>query len=800
MIEFSNGNLSQVFPKIEDFQREFSDKIGTNISKKREELWFIDVDTTVDIEQIENYVSQKKDQFESVVVLGIGGSALGTKAILQSLYGKYYNENPKRTGAKIYILDNIDACSLQELTNILDISKTLFCFISKSGGTIETLAEYVYFKDICQKKTQNWEEHFCFIIGENCSIKDNLSKETQMFFIPQNIEGRFSVFTYVWLVPLAFAGVDIRAIIQGIEDIKKNILERPTEDNIALRLAIHQFYAYTRQDKKITVLFPYGETLSEVGEWYRQLIGESIGKNGIGITPVKSIGVTDQHSQVQLYQDGPKDKFYVFLEVKNDKNDTPIHPSCPEFTFQKLLNIEKFGTEKSLAYEGNPVCTIEVSELNEYSVAQLLYIFQMQTIYLWELFGININNQPGVEKSKALTRAKIQEKFGDIQLLDIAGFRNSKKIVTIGWGNGHSNTLKGIYDLFIDEVEVSSIVSMSDDGRTTGLLMRLFEEHLGIYFPPPWDLRRCLYSVSSSVYKKTFEKYFETVVQEDVLISSLTLREIFLLGGASGEFLDFLEDYNKEFLSFVLPIDASLFGHKIGNILMGSIFYNLDKSYGNMMSFMSKLLQTKARIIPVTKDKAFIEAILENGETIQKQDNISNNDDYHSRITSLSLMDSSKTAKHNEHIDTAILDADFIVICAGDLYTSNISNLIIGGVKNLISETHAKIIFIGNTTNKGGETEWFQAIEFIQEIERYLGRQIDTFITNNKRLSLTEKENIAFKEHISVKWGDYIYLTSDEKISLQKQGIEVIEEDLLDRESLYKHDNEKLAKILKRII
>gem|GEM_PF-5425657 len=155
------------------------------------------MDTTVDIEQIENYVSQKKDQFESVVVLGIGGSALGTKAILQSLYGKYYNENPKRTGAKIYILDNIDACSLQELTNILDISKTLFCFISKSGGTIETLAEYVYFKDICQKKTQNWEEHFCFIIGENCSIKDNLSKETQMFFIPQNIEGRFSVFTYV---------------------------------------------------------------------------------------------------------------------------------------------------------------------------------------------------------------------------------------------------------------------------------------------------------------------------------------------------------------------------------------------------------------------------------------------------------------------------------------------------------------------------------------------------------------------------------------------------------------------------
>jgi 2-phospho-L-lactate transferase/gluconeogenesis factor (CofD/UPF0052 family) len=164
------------------------------------------------------------------------------------------------------------------------------------------------------------------------------------------------------------------------------------------------------------------------------------------------------------------------------------------------------------------------------------------------------------------------------------------------------------------------------------------------------------------------------------------------------------------------------------------------------------------------------------------------------------LMQSSHGAKHNFKIDDALLEADYIIISAWDLFSSNISNFIIGGMNSLFRKTNAKIICIWNNTNKWWETSDYTVLDFVLTLEQYLWKQVDVFLMNNKRLELWKKDEKRFKEDISIKWGDYIYLSIEEKQYLQSRSTRVIETDLIDEETLYKHDQEKLAKALREIL
>ncbi len=378
--------------------------------------------------------------------------------------------------------------------------------------------------------------------------------------------------------------------------------------------------------------------------------------------------------------------------------------------------------------------------------------------------------------------------------------QTKKTITTIGWGNWHSNLLKWIYENIINQITLYSIVSMSDDWRTTGKLMKLFEKELNLHFPPPWDLRRCLFSVSGSKYREEFIHYFALEITTNTPIKELTLEQIFRQIWATDDFIIYLKMFDENFLDYHLPINSSIKWHKLWNILMWTLFYNLDKSYGKMMKFMSQLLQTKAKIIPVTKDKAYIEALLEDWTTVQTQDKISNEANYKFKIKELKLMENSKNAKHNEYIDKAILNSDYIIISAWDLFTSNISNLIIWWVRQLLKNTKAKIIFIWNNTNKWWETKGYKVLDFILKLEHYLWKEINYFIANNKKPELTQKQLELLKKNISVKWGDYIFLENEEKEFLKNRWTKVIEDDLIDKMTLYKHNNQKLTEILKEII
>jgi glucose-6-phosphate isomerase len=413
MITFQAHNTT-----IPNISQERSRKIVKDILMKRADLGFIDVDTT-DISDISLYTQKVWYDFENIVILWIWGSALWTKALLEALRWKYYNENKIKNWKNIYVLDNIDTQTFTDVEEIINISKTLFIFISKSWGTIETLSEYLYFRDKCKAQNNTWQKQFCFIVWENYWMKQGLEKVFKVFYIPENIWGRFSVFTPVGLLPLAFAGVDISLFLEWISEIKDSLLHSDLENNIALILA-HTQYKYYREWKNICVFFPYSSRMFQIGEWYKQLMWESIGKNSEGITLTSSLWVTDQHSQLQLYQDGPKDKLYLFLDVIDVKYDLTISADIPNFSFNKLLKIEKYGTMASLQNEGHPVCNISLESLDEKHIAQLLYILMFQIAYLWELFEINAFDQPGVEKSKIITKQKLKEEIWDVDVFSKA--------------------------------------------------------------------------------------------------------------------------------------------------------------------------------------------------------------------------------------------------------------------------------------------------------------------------------------------------------------------------------------------
>ena len=379
-----------------------------------------------------------------------------------------------------------------------------------------------------------------------------------------------------------------------------------------------------------------------------------------------------------------------------------------------------------------------------------------------------------------------------------------KKIITIWWGNGQSNLLDAIQKYLPENMyHISSIVSMSDDGRTTWELMRKFQKELDLHLPPPGDLRRCLFMMSCSDRKNQFMQYLETIIQIDATISQLTIWDYFKLVGADDDFKKHLKKSTslwKKILDFILPLHTSIKGHKVWNVLMANLYYNLDKNYNTMLEYMHQILEVHGNIIPVTTQKAYIRAILWNGDIIETQDQISNIASYTSGIADFELAEDSVHAYQHKNVSHVIEDADYIIITPWDIFTSIISNFVIGWVKECISKSNAKIIYIANICNKWGEMQWLTHLDIIYKIERFLGRRIDIFICNNQRLQLSPEEKQRFQSHISVKWWDYLYLSAGERSYLEAQEIEIYEDALVDITTLYKHNQKKLVKLLENIL
>lgn len=363
---------------------------------------------------------------ESFVVLGIGGSALGPIAVFTALKHPFYNELPKklRKGPKFYVVDNVDPEKMNALFDVVNIEKTVFNVITKSGATSETMCQYLIVMDMLTKKLgDKAKDH---IIATTSEHKGNLIKIAQelgleTFYIPDGVGGRFSELSPVGLLPAAVVGIDISKILKGARDMDRKCASSSVYKNPALAIAVMQHISM-KQGKNISVMMPYADSLKYIADWYAQLWAESLGKEtdndgntvNVGQTPVKALGVTDQHSQVQLYVEGPYDKVITFLEVGNFRSEVTIPDGCEAFpdvnflcghTLGELINTELHATRYALTQHGRANFTICLDKVDEYHIGALLYLMQMQTAYAGELLNINTYNQPGVEGGKNATYA-----------------------------------------------------------------------------------------------------------------------------------------------------------------------------------------------------------------------------------------------------------------------------------------------------------------------------------------------------------------------------------------------------------
>lgn len=350
---------------------------------------------------VKSLAEQFKGRFKDIVVLGIGGSALGISCVRDALLGSYWNF---RGSPRLFVLDNLDTVS--ELEKTIDCDRTLFIVISKSGTTPETMAQYFYFKQKTSK------DNFVFITDPTSGELRSIGKEygIPLLEIPENVGGRFSVLTAVGLFPAALMGLDIEALLKGAEDMEQSFRNPHFDLNLPFQFASAQYFLEWKHGVHMTVMMPYSSRLYLLADWYRQLLAESIGKDGKGLTPIRALGVTDQHSQLQLYNEGPKDKLIVFIEV--EREPSPVIPKVERkalsylsgLHFHELINTEKKGTEQALMEYKKPTLTLSVPEVNAYELGQLFMFFEASIAFLGEYYKINAFDQPGVELSKQLTK------------------------------------------------------------------------------------------------------------------------------------------------------------------------------------------------------------------------------------------------------------------------------------------------------------------------------------------------------------------------------------------------------------
>ncbi len=342
---------------------------------------------------------------KNIVIVGIGGSDLGTRAIFDALLHPFNNEiNDK----KFYFAgDTTDPDHIHALFETLNLADSLFIFVSKSGKTIE---QNVFLKITIDMFTQsgiNYSERIIFVTdkaeGQFRQIAEDYN--FQSFDIPSEIGGRYSVLSNVGLVPAAIFGIDNHNLIEGAKDLDEYFFN--AENDFVTQYVNFKLAEY-KNGKNISVMMPYKYSLKQFAKWYQQLWAESLGKNGQGQTPVAMLGPVDQHSQLQLMNDGPDDKFITIIKVLDSKDNFVSEKvnAIAELDFlaeknlNEILNIEAEATIESLVKSGRPVAVLEIPTLDEYHLGQLFYFFMLSTALFGQALSINPYDQPGVEENK----------------------------------------------------------------------------------------------------------------------------------------------------------------------------------------------------------------------------------------------------------------------------------------------------------------------------------------------------------------------------------------------------------------
>jgi glucose-6-phosphate isomerase len=396
--------------------------------RKAGELGFLELpaDSALHAQSTE-FVKRTRGRFDDVVVLGIGGSALGPIALRTALRKPQWNmldAGERDMRPRLHVLDNLDPTTITALLDRLKLERALFIVTSKSGGTAETMAQYLVVRERLDREKIAAKDHIVFVTDPKKGALRPLAiaERIPALDIPANVGGRFSVLTPVGVLPAALIGIDTTALLAGAGDIASHCRAPKLRDNPAGTFATLQFLADSKAGKHIHVFMPYSDALRDMASWFVQLWAESLGKQQqkrtkhVGPTPLGALGATDQHSQVQLFMEGPADKTITFVSVPRKERDVPIpklHQNVPELAYLgghslgEVLDIERRATAGALARRGRPNMTLELEAVDAWHVGALFMLLEAATIYAGALYGVNPLDQPGVELGKQFTYAML---------------------------------------------------------------------------------------------------------------------------------------------------------------------------------------------------------------------------------------------------------------------------------------------------------------------------------------------------------------------------------------------------------
>jgi len=397
-----------------DEKRLFEDKkrLISKIDKERTHIGYYKLPQQ-NIDSILELTDAYDASIETIVVLGIGGSSLGAKAIYEFL------KPMAQLKRELIFFESTDPLNIMNQLNHIDMKKTHFLVISKSGGTVETISIFKYIF----ASNQN-SESYTFITDQGSNL-EKFAKDidAKVLYLPDNVGGRFSVLSVVGLFPLALCGVDIKALLKGADEICDSFFNDGKFKNVLLEKAL--FYAKNHHRYNINCIFAYSETLEYFTQWYVQLWGESLGKKqrhssfNVGLTPIGLIGPKDQHSFLQLIMEGTRDKSVTFIKLQEFEHKLYIpdislkHLESLDIlngiSFHDLLTMQCDSVIEALKNEKDvPLDEIRLPRVDANSIGALIYYYELLTSLVGELLDVNTYNQPGVEAGKIILKEKLE--------------------------------------------------------------------------------------------------------------------------------------------------------------------------------------------------------------------------------------------------------------------------------------------------------------------------------------------------------------------------------------------------------
>jgi glucose-6-phosphate isomerase len=357
-------------------------------------------------------------RFENLLVLGIGGSSLGGRALVAALAHPFHNLLPRerRGGMRIFFPDNSDPATFEALLSTLDLAETCFATVTKSGGTAETMSQHLALRERCVARfgEEGYRDR-CVLVTDPAkgALREIAAAERlRALPVPASVGGRFSALTPVGLLPAAAAGADVSALLDGAAAMEARCRSADLARNPALLYGATLHLMDRLRGRRIHVLMPYADALRDTGDWFVQLWAESLGKRpDAGPTPFRAVGATDQHSSMQLMMEGPLDKVVTLVRVAAPRVDLAL--SVPAgyrryaeiayldgHTMGELIEAERRATEAALRKAGRPTVSIELPRLDARAMGELLMMLELATAYAGGLYGVNAFDQPGVEAGK----------------------------------------------------------------------------------------------------------------------------------------------------------------------------------------------------------------------------------------------------------------------------------------------------------------------------------------------------------------------------------------------------------------